>query len=79
MTVRQTTSWLVRPAVAEEVEGLVAMGLRLQEHMARTNPELLGLSESGISAFSIKYRDALADTHAHLVVAKAQTITQRIR
>lgn len=68
----------IRPATAEDVEVLATMRFSLQEHMTRANPELLPLSEQGIAAFPVRYREAIADTHAHIVVAQAQDTEELI-
>lgn len=70
MTGDQTKGWQIRTATSEDIEALATMRLRLQEHLARTNHELLPMSAQGITALPERYREALTDANAHVVVVQ---------
>ena len=50
MTGDQTKGRQIRTATSEDIEALATMRLRLQEHLACTNHELLPMSAQGITA-----------------------------
>lgn len=73
MTTDVKSDWEVRRAASSEVNILVAMRLRLEDHMARANPRLLPLSARGRAALPDKYRQWLADASTCVLVAECRS------
>jgi len=73
MTTDIKRDWEIRRARGSDVESLVAMRLRLDDHLVRANPRQLRLSASGRAALPDRYREALADRASCLLVAEGRT------
>jgi ribosomal protein S18 acetylase RimI-like enzyme len=64
--------WEIRPATQADMDALVTMRLRLQDHMAHANPGLLPMSAQGHAALPDRYREALAEATVHVLVVQAR-------
>ena len=64
--------FLIRGATEKDINSIVAMRLRLQEHMLMINRNLWQMSEKSIAALPTFYRSALEDQQCHLVVAEGK-------
>ena len=62
--------WKIRRAVSMDVDSLVTMRLRLQDHLERTNPLLLRMSTRGRVALPDIYRQRMADNSVYVAVAE---------
>lgn len=62
--------YLIRSATEKDIDTIVAMRLRLQEHMSAINLNLWKMSEKSIAGLPKFYRSALEDQHCHLVIAE---------
>src|SRR5919112_5090484 len=76
MTTDIKRDWEVRRAGGGDVESLVAMRLRLDDHLVRANPRQLRLSASGRAALPDRYREALADRASCLLVAEGRSTAE---
>ena len=72
MTAYRAQDWAIRPATPADVEALVTMRRRLQNHMVHANPALLPMSAQGRTALPTQYREAIAEATAHVVVVQAR-------
>ena len=62
--------FLIRSATEKDIHTIVAMRLRLQEHMVTINRNLWQMSEKSIATLPSFYRSALEDKRCHLVVVE---------
>ena len=67
-----SNDFLIRCATAKDIKSIVAMRLRLQEHILTTNTNLWQMSEKSIAALPTFYRSALEDQQCHLVVVEGK-------
>jgi ribosomal protein S18 acetylase RimI-like enzyme len=66
----QENRWRIRVARHEDVDALVAMRLRLDEHLARSNARLASLSKEGRARLPDRYRRGLAEPNTCVLVAE---------
>ena len=64
--------FLIRSATEKDINSIVAMRLRLQEHLVSINRNLWQMSEKSIADLPSFYRSALEDQHCHLVVVEGK-------
>jgi ribosomal protein S18 acetylase RimI-like enzyme len=62
--------FLIRSATERDINRVVAMRLRLQEHMITINRNLWQMSEKSIATLPSFYRSTLEDKRCHLVVVE---------
>jgi ribosomal protein S18 acetylase RimI-like enzyme len=62
--------FLIRSATEKDIDSIVAMRLRLQEHLLDSNSNVWQLSTKRIAGLPMFYKSALEDQHCHLVVAE---------
>jgi ribosomal protein S18 acetylase RimI-like enzyme len=70
MAVDGADGWEVRTAIDADLDDLTAMRLKLADHMAQANQDLLPMSEAGVAAIGERYREALGDPGTHIAVAR---------
>src|SRR2546425_10363782 len=73
MTTDIKHDWEIRRARSTDVQSLVTMRLRLDDHMARANPQLLQMSTQGHDALPDRYRQELADGSSCVLVAERRS------
>jgi len=62
--------FLIRGATEKDIDSIVAMRLRLQEHLLASNSNVWQMSAKRIAALPIFYKNMLEDKHCHLVVTE---------
>jgi len=65
-----SSHFLIRGATGKDIDSIVAMRLRLQEHLFASNSNVWQMSTKRIAGLPMFYKSALEDQHCHLVVAE---------
>jgi ribosomal protein S18 acetylase RimI-like enzyme len=60
----------IRDAIVKDIDHVVGMRLRLQEHLLVSNPNVWQMSKKSVSCLSAFYKGALKDARSRLVVAE---------
>lgn len=65
-----SSNYLIRRATGEDIDSIVAMRLRLQEHLLTCNSNVWQMSAKRIAGLPMFYKSALEDHRCHLVVVE---------